>query len=84
MVRGPGLMEFGMEGYLAMLVGQCVPYQTPYKPSSQDRQTWTMLQKDFCTMADSAYSVPEAIAMVRWPAWSWPDNLYAQSRSARQ
>jgi tryptophan halogenase len=83
-VRGPGLIEFGMEGYLAMLVGQCVPYSSPHKPSAQDRRTWAKLQDGFRRATDAAFSVREALGMIRQPAWNWPENLYAQSRSARQ
>ena len=37
--------QFGMEGYLTMLVGQDVPYQKPYQPSDQERASWSRIQQ---------------------------------------
>ena len=32
--------QFGMEGYLSMLVGQGVPYKNPYHPCDEERANW--------------------------------------------
>ncbi len=76
--------EFGMEGFLAMLVGQCVPYESSYKPSEADRTNWRRIQKWFKSRTEDAYTVPEALALFRSESWQWPENLYNQSRVHRR
>ena len=76
--------EYGAEGFLAMLVGQCVPYRSAYKPSAEDRWKWSMIQNHIKTVVDSAYSVPEALALIRSDAWNWPEKLYDRPRGVRR
>jgi len=75
--------EFGMEGYLAMLVGQCVPYQSVYQPSERDRQNWQNLQHSFCRNTGKAFKVPEALRLIRSDSWTWPKHLYDRSQNIR-
>ena len=37
--------QFGMEGYLTMLVGQAVPYKNPYRPTDAERANWSRIQQ---------------------------------------
>jgi tryptophan halogenase len=75
--------EFGMEGYLAMMVGQCVPYKTTYKPSPQDRQNWQRVQHSVRSKVSNAFTVPEALRLVRSDTWTWPPGLYDRSQAER-
>jgi tryptophan halogenase len=75
--------EFGMEGYLAMLVGLCAPYETKFRPSEQDQKNWATIQQAVRNKVASAYTVPEALALVRSPHWRWPENLYVRSQAQR-
>ena len=40
-------MNFGMEGYLALLVGMQVPYQKTFHPDSGDLEFWKQLKANF-------------------------------------
>jgi tryptophan halogenase len=75
--------EFGMEGYIAMLVGQCVPYRSSYKPSEQDRQNWRVIQHAIRQKVADAFTITEALKLIRSDSWNWPDRLYDRSRTAR-
>jgi tryptophan halogenase len=77
------LHEYGMEGYLALLVGQCVPYADIYTPSEQDRQNWTNIQRAITNKTANAFTIPEALAMVRSDQWTWPNGLYNKDRASR-
>ena len=70
------LHEFGMEGYLALLIGQDVPHRSKYVPSEEDRANWAKIQQSICNRAASAFTVPEALALVRSAFWGWPERLY--------
>ena len=65
--------NYGMEGYFAMLVGMQVPYKKTYEPSASERQMWKEIQQNYKKMAQSAYSVKEALEIVRKPEWQWPN-----------
>ena len=71
-----GLGEYGMEGYLALLVGQSVPYRHPYAPSEQDLHNWGRIRQSVRNKVATAFTVPEALALVRSPRWAWPPQLY--------
>jgi tryptophan 7-halogenase len=75
--------EFGMEGYLAMLVGQCVPYTCPYKPSEQDQRNWRLVQRWIQARTANAYTVPEALALIRSDNWTWQEGLYDRTPNRR-
>ena len=65
--------QFQIEGYWTMLVGQQVPYRTGFVPTDAERRTWEQIRGYFRRQADNAYSVNEALALVRSPDWKWPD-----------
>jgi tryptophan halogenase len=72
------LSQFGLEGYWTLLLGQKVPYQRPYLPSPQERETWRQIQQAFKAKGESGISVKEALTLVRSPAFHWPANLYTE------
>jgi tryptophan halogenase len=71
--------QFGMEGYLTMLVGQCVPYNNPYQPPPEERMNWARIQQAVKNKVATAYTVREALDFVRSDYWRWPANLYARA-----
>ena len=75
--------EFGYEGYLAMLVGLCAPYQTKFRPTELERQNWAKIQQAFRNKVSTAYSVPEALALIRSESWRWPEKLYSRDQASR-
>jgi len=71
------LDQFGMEGYLSLLVGQQVPHQGAYQPSAEEWNNWRRIQEAIQRQVAGALTVREALATVRSPAWKWP-SVYRQ------
>jgi tryptophan halogenase len=70
------LSQFGLEGYWSLLLGQKVPYDRPYVPTNQERETWRRIQQAFRAKAEAGVGVNEALALVRSPSFAWPATLY--------
>jgi tryptophan halogenase len=70
------LSQFGLEGYWTMLIGQKVPYQNPYVPTLEERETWRRIQQAFKSKAEAGVGVKEALTLVRSPSFQWPPKLY--------
>jgi tryptophan halogenase len=70
--------QFGMEGYLTMLVGQAVPHRNPFHASEQERLNWIRIQHAVRNKVAVAFTVPEAFEVIRSETWQWPHNLYAR------
>ena len=68
--------QFGMEGYLSMLVGQQVPYDYKFEPTAQERASWQKIQQAIKNRVATAFTVREGLSMVRSPQWQWPNGLY--------
>jgi len=68
--------NFGMEGYLALLVGMQVPYQKTFHPDSREREHWQQLKANFQDEAQRAYSIPQALELIRSAQWQWQPDLY--------
>jgi tryptophan halogenase len=68
--------EFGMEG--------CAPYKSAYRPSDSDRKIWATVRSRILKQTETAYPVPDAMALVRSDGWVWPDNIYDKPRSLRK
>jgi len=67
---------WGMDGYLTLLVGQCVSYQRPHQPARQELETWNAVRERYRSMANSGVDIAEALAAVRSPAWKWDAETY--------
>ncbi len=63
--------NFGIEGYLVMLVGNRVPYLARHKATALEQRTWNAHRAQFIAQAASGISVKEALRYVRHPAWQW-------------
>jgi tryptophan halogenase len=74
--EGAEYRNFGMEGYLALLVGMQIPYQKTFEPDARDREYWQQLRASFKAQAERAYSIREALDLIRSPQWQWPADLY--------
>ena len=62
---------FGMEGYLAMLVGMRVPHQKPHQPAVTERETWRNHTQLCKAIAKSAFTVREGLDYIRQPGARW-------------
>ena len=67
---------FRYEGYLSMLAGMGVPHTAAYQPTPQEAERWRQFQRYIAGLAEKAYSVPDALRLIRSPQWAWP--AYAQ------
>jgi tryptophan halogenase len=74
---------FGMEGYLALLVGQRVPYRRRHVPSPEELRVWHGVRAENRMKALTALSVREALAAVTAPNWQWVPG-YFRSHSSPQ
>lgn len=64
--------SFGIDGYLAMLVGQDVPHKRRIEISEQERQTWSQfLRRCAKDAVDRGMGVQEALDSIRGPAVKW-------------
>ncbi|MDB5328230.1 MAG: 2-polyprenyl-6-methoxyphenol hydroxylase-like oxidoreductase, partial [Phycisphaerales bacterium] len=65
-----GKTQFGIEGWLVMLVGQKVPYKS--KPiSDAERAIFARHCADNQAKANSGMTVAEALTFVKHPGWTW-------------
>jgi tryptophan halogenase len=67
--------NFGIEGFLVMLVGNRVPYQGRHNPTDAERQTWNRYRAAFASQAQAGMDIKEALAYIRQSGWRW----YAES-----
>ena len=63
--------DFGLEGYLVMLVGNQVPYDNRYKIPDSERRIWEQRRAGFIQQASRGIRSEEALAYVKHPAWKW-------------
>lgn len=63
--------QFGIEGYLAMLVGMRVPHRKRHESEPWERERLAAHRAVFAGRAERAFSVAEALRMIRDPRWVW-------------
>ena len=72
---------FGAEGYFTMLIGMEVPYGTRSVPAREQAEAWNRITTEFGNVTRGAYTVDQALQVVRHPAWKWPETLYRSPMS---
>jgi tryptophan halogenase len=68
--------QFGLEGYLTMLVGQRVPYHVRYRPTSTESLALEALRQRNRREASAGYRAEEALRVVRMAGWQWRREFY--------
>jgi tryptophan halogenase len=63
--------SFGMDGYLAMLIGQNVPHGKPFTPSAQEQKSWRERTNTWVVEARRAMDVKQALEAIRRPGMKW-------------
>ena len=63
--------SFGMDGYLALLVGQNVPHGKPYSPPEAEKVFWKNRSAALAEDARQGMTVPEALGAIRAPGLKW-------------
>jgi tryptophan halogenase len=67
---------FGMEGYLALLVGQRVPYRRKHTPTPDEMRTWHGIRAANRARALTALTVREALDAIASPKWQWVPGYF--------
>jgi tryptophan halogenase len=62
---------YGLEGYLAMFVGQRVPHEKRHEPSAKEQKLWRDHLRAMQTTAKRAFDSTQALAAIRASAWTW-------------
>ena len=65
------LINFGIEGYLVMLVGNQAPYHARHQPTPAEQSTWAQNRAPFMAQARQGMTVAEALRIIRLPQWNW-------------
>ena len=63
--------SFGMDGYLALLVGQDVPHAKPYTPSAAELKVWRDRQTRWASEAQRGLDVKQCLSAVRGGLAPW-------------
>jgi len=63
--------SFGMDGYLAMLIGQNVPHAKPYDAPDKERTVWNQRCHTWDVEARRALDVKQSLAAIRGPNMRW-------------
>jgi tryptophan halogenase len=72
--------NFGVEGWLVMMVGNCAPYRAHHVPAKEERRLWNQRRADFAATAQRGLGVRETLAYVRDPRWKWHASQNAISK----
>ncbi len=62
---------YGVEGFLAMLVGMKVPYKRRHLPTPAEQLAWKQHSAAIAAKANSAVDSVKALAAIRSPGWVW-------------
>ena len=63
--------QFGIEGFLVMLVGNQVPYCNRHNPTEAEWRIINRRREQFKQQAQLGLDVRQALAFVRHPQWRW-------------
>jgi tryptophan halogenase len=67
---------FGPEGWVAMLIGQDVPYRRTYSPGEAEKKTWKKIQAGNWAITVTGIGVAEMSRIVRSPDWRFPKDFF--------
>lgn len=63
--------QFGIEGFLVMLVGNRVPYRGRHVATEAKCQTWNRHLAAYRAEGQKGMDVKEALGFVHHPGWRW-------------
>jgi tryptophan halogenase len=66
--------QFKMAGYGALLIGQRVPYRRQIRITDAESRRFQSLMQRNRQMALGALTIPQTLAILRNPAYRWPDS----------
>jgi tryptophan halogenase len=63
--------QFGIEGFLTMLVGNQAPYSARHHATAAEQQLIATGRSRFHALAQNGLDVKQSLAMIRHPTWRW-------------
>ena len=66
--------DFGIEGYLVMLLGMKVPWRHSYAPAADEFRRWQSHVARNRIEAQTGLTVEESLRYVHDPRWTWNDD----------
>jgi tryptophan halogenase len=63
--------SFGLDGYLALLVGQMVPYERTAEPSPAETKAWRSRLALLAAEAKRGFTVSQILQAIRSPSFKW-------------
>jgi tryptophan halogenase len=63
--------QFGVEGFLVILVGDRWPYKGHHKPTDAEWRNWNQHRSALAAQAQTGMDVKEALSYVKHPSWRW-------------
>ena len=63
--------SFGMDGYLALLVGQNVPHSKPFTPPPKEKEIWRNRCNTWAMEARRGLDVKQCLEAIRKPGMKW-------------
>ena len=63
--------NFGIEGYLVMLVGNQAPYQARHILTAAEQHMWAVNRSAFTSKALHGLTVAESLRVIRSSGWNW-------------
>lgn len=70
MIVGPH-DAFGLSGWIALLMGQSVPYRHTHHPTDAEMKTFNSIREQNRQAALSAMTSEQVLAAIRSPTWRW-------------
>jgi tryptophan 7-halogenase len=68
------VQQFGIEGFLVILMGNKVPYDNHHHPAPWEVSRIHNFRQENRAMAASAYTAEQCLAFIRHPNWRWFDE----------
>ena len=66
--------DFGIEGYLVMLLGMKVPWKKRHESSPAERHVWQQHISKMSAIAQTGMTVEQALRYVHDPRWTWNET----------
>ncbi len=74
--------SFRMDGFMALLVGQNVPYQRTYEPTLVEQEFWRRYRQQLALEAKAGMNSEEVLHALRTPGLKWGDPNEPMQRPA--
>lgn len=72
--------QFGIDGYLSMLIGMKAPCDRVYQPTQQELDTWRKINiKTVAETRKRGMRMEDAFGILEAPSWNWDPGFYAKA-----